>query len=100
MGIESASEAWEGVDESGSLVPQLKGNTRVSELIPRGHGPGCPQTRHVSVTVLKWGDSDQKRRQAQIIHFCVRLETVRCAVPLLIPVSSLISRHEWPCECK
>ena len=69
MGIERMSEAWEGVDESGSLVPQLKGNTRVSELIPRGHGPGCPQTRHVSVTVLKWGDSDQKRRQAQIIHF-------------------------------
>jgi hypothetical protein len=67
MGIEPASEACEGVDESGSLVPQLKGKTRVSELIPRGHGPGCPQTRNVSVTVLKCGDSDQKRRQAQII---------------------------------
>jgi len=43
MGIEPTSKDWEGVDESGSLVPQLKGNTRVSELIPRGHGPGYEQ---------------------------------------------------------
>jgi len=56
--IYEAGDGNRGVDESGALEPQLKGNTRVSERIPRGHGPGCPQTRHVSVTVLKCGDSE------------------------------------------
>jgi len=36
MGIEPTSEAWEGVGESGSFMPQLKGNTRVCERIPPG----------------------------------------------------------------
>jgi hypothetical protein len=36
----------------------------------------------------------------EIHTFLGRLETVRCAVLLLIPVSSVISRHEWPCERK
>jgi hypothetical protein len=35
------------------------------------------------------------------IHmFWAKLETVRCAVPLLIPVASVISRHEWPYKRK
>jgi hypothetical protein len=32
--------------------------------------------------------------------FLGSLETVLSAVPLLIPVSSVISRHEGPCELK
>src|SRR6266852_1726922 len=40
--------AWEGVGESGCFMPQLKGNTRVSERIPPGRGPGCPQTHCLS----------------------------------------------------
>jgi hypothetical protein len=63
MGIEPTSEAW------------------ASELIPRGHGPGSPQSRHVSVTVLKCGDSDQKRRQAQIICFWAGLRYSKYKAP-------------------
>jgi hypothetical protein len=38
--------------------------------------------------------------ETRIHTFWGRLETVRCAVPLLLPVSSVISRQEWRGERK
>jgi hypothetical protein len=60
----------------------------------------CPQTgrqsgkgqrmRHFSI-------ADLARTNHTLLG---RLARVRCAVSLLIPVFSVISRHEWPCERK